>query len=199
MIKILKIILFVFAINLVNLSTNAQTAEQIDVKFLEIIRIGRNGITGFEMRVVNSSQNAVTYTGIDSAAITGIFPFIRCGPCSPPKLFNTNIFRSGMIADLAQESGQVKLYLTLSESSPITFNNRFFSRKRDFTVTGTTKIKGKIEVTGSNGRVIAFDNDVVLEGGYSVLYWKPYLVGFPNQKKHTDFKSLIYTLNAPEN
>jgi hypothetical protein len=103
-----------------------------------------------------------------------------------------------MIADLGQASGQVKFYATTSESSPIWFNNRFFSRKRDFTFTGITKIKGRIEVTGSNGFVIAFDNDVVLEGGYSVLYWKPYL-GFPVGRKYTDFKSLIYTLSAPEN
>ncbi len=197
--KIITILLPVFVIALFSLRATAQTAEQIDVRFIEITKIGRDGITGFQMRAVNSSQNAVIYTGVDSAAITGIFPFIRCGPCSPPKLFNTNIFRSEMIADLAQESGQVKLYLTSSESSPLYLNQRVLSRKKDFALNGITKIKGRIEITGSNGRIIAVDNDVVLEGGYSILYFKPYWGAGSIGRRYTDFKSLIYTLNAPGN
>jgi hypothetical protein len=196
--KTLTILLSFFTIALFSSATIAQTAEQIDVKFVEISKIGSTGTSRFEMRAVNSSQNSVAYIGVDSAAITGVVPFIHgCEPCSPPKLFSSNVFHNQFTADLGQTSGQVKFYLSSSESSPIYLNQRVLSRKRDFYLNGSTKLTGRIEVTNSSGFVIAVDNNVVLEGGYSVLYGKPYIS--PSGKKYTYFKSLIYTLNAPEN
>lgn len=186
-----------FLIALFENSVAAQTPAPIDVKFIEISQDGVNP-TRFTMRAINAAGQTISYFGADSAAIIGQFPFILCRPCSPPKVFETNIFRSQMTADIGQPgSGQVNFYFSESESSSLYLGNRFLS-KREFPITGKVKVRGRVEVTGQNGFVVAVDNDVVLEGNYSVLYSKRYF--HPTSgRRQTDFKSLIYILSAPEN
>ena len=195
--KIFSILLSIVFIGASALISAAQTPEQIDVKFMEISKIGAAGLTSFKMKALNSAQNPVIYQSADSAAL-GVIPFTTaCNPCSPPKLFDTNIFPSEMLADLGTNAGQVRFYISSSASSLLALNQRVLSKKTDFFMNGVTMLEGRIEIRNASGFVTAVDNNVILEGYYSVLFGKPYVSQIG--RRLTDFKSLIYSINAPAN
>lgn len=173
----------------------AQTPEQIDVKLMQISKVGSAGVTSFRMEALNSTQNTVVYQSVDSG-ILGIIPFSIACPCSPPELYSTNV-PSELIANLGTTVGRVLFYTNFSTSSPIALNQRVLSKKKDFLISGAMELRGRIEVRNRTDLIIAVDNDVVLKGNYSVLYWKPYISA--NGTRVTDFKSVIYSLNAPAN
>lgn len=171
--------------------------EQIDVRSLSITKSGSAAPIKFDLKAVNSSQQPVNYFIQDSAAIEGIIPYTRCNPCSPPQVFNTNVFPNPISVQInSQSSTLIYFYLTSSESTPAYLGSRLFSRKREFFVSGSTKLKGRIEIvdegTPGGRRVVAFDNDVELEGRYSIGFFKPTIS--PSGKKLTDFKSVEYVL-----
>lgn len=174
----------------------AQTPEQIDVKFMEFSKVGSSGATSFKMTAADSAQNTLNYQSADSAAL-GIIQFSTACPCYVPGVYNTNIFPAQIIAGLGETAGRIRFYITSSVSSPIFLNQRVLSKKKDFLMNGTTELRGRIEVRNNADNIVAVDNDVVLTGSYSVLYWKPYLM--PSGRKATDFKSLVYSLTAPAN
>jgi len=190
MFSILTVIIFIAASVLISA---AQTPEQIDVKYVEFSKTGSAGLTHFKMEALNSSQNRVIFQSTNSAAL-GVIAVSTCSPCSPPKLYNTNVFGSEIDADLGTNIGSVKFHLASSASSPLALNQRVLSKKKDFFLNGTTRLEGRIEVRNASGFVIAVDNNVILEGSYSVLFGKPYVS--PNGRRLTDFKSLIYSLNS---
>lgn len=192
--KIFIITLPIIFIAASGLASFAQTPVQIDVKSMEISKVGSAGPTSFRMEAINSAQNTIVYQGVDSGAL-GVMPFSLACPCSPPKRLETNIFPSEMIADLGTNTGQVRFYIASSTSSPIILNQRVLSKKKDFFVNGATRVEGRIEVRNGSGIIIAFDNDVILQGGYSVVYGKPYVLDYSG-KRTTDFRSVVYSLNA---
>lgn len=191
--KILSFSSFVFSILFAVSVVFAQ--EQINVRSLSITQSNRGAPIKFDLKAVDSSQQPINYFVHDSTAIKGFIPYESCG-CSPPKVFNTNVFSNPISTQINSQSNIViNFYLTSSESSPLYLSSRVLSQKRNFFIGGSTKLKGRIEIVdlGAPRRIVAFDNDVELEGRYSIGFFKPIISH--TGKKLTDFKSLEYVLN----
>ena len=184
---------FIFLILFAVSTVSAQ--EQINISSLSITKIGGSGLINFDLKAVNSSQQPVNYYVHDSAAIVGIIPYTQCNPCSPPKTFNTNVFSNPISVQIGQSSTIIYFYLTSFDSTPVYLSNRVFAQKKNFFINGSTKLKGRIEIVDESvslNRIVAFDNDVELEGRYTIGFFKPHIS--PTGKKLTDFRSVEYVL-----
>ena len=191
--KIFSFSSFIFSILFAASIAFAQ--EQINVRSLSITQSNRGAPIKFDLKAVNSLQQPVDYFVHDSTAIEGVIPYEQCY-CSPPKVLNTNVFSNPISVQVGQSNTIIYFYTTSSESSPIYLSSRVLSQKRNFIISGPTKLKGRIEIVdvGAPGRrIIAFDNDVELKGWYFIGFFKPTISH--TGKKVTDFRSLEYVLN----
>ncbi len=169
--------------------------EEINVRSLTITRGSQAAPIKFDLRAINSLGQSADYFVHDSTAILGFPQYERCNPCSPPQLFNTNVFSNPISVQIGQTSVIIYFHLASAESTPAYLGSRLFSRKGEFSISGATKLKGRIEIVDrgvSGGRILAFDNDVELEGRYTIRFYKPTIT--PSGKKITDFKSIEYIL-----
>jgi len=176
----------------------AAAQEAINVRSMKISQIGPAGTRiEFEMNALNSSQQMVNYLVLDSSAINTLPEYSRCSPCNPPQVFSTNVFSNPISVQIGQSSIVIKFYLNspYSETAYL-LGQRVYGRKRDITLSGVTRLQGKIEIinTGQPGQpVLAFDNDVLLEGRYSMVFGKPYAL--LNGGFFTDYRSMVFDLN----
>ncbi len=193
--RITVVFLFCFGI-----STAFSQDTAVNFLSLKISKTGSAGPISFELRGVDSQQQPIAIVIPDSSAIEGVISYTRCNPCSAPQLYNTMVFANPISVQIGQTSTIVKFYLTTAESSPLYLNARVFSRKGDFRASGPSILRGRIEVIDTSvapNRIVAVDNDVSFEGGYSVLFWKPYIA--TSGRKLTDFKAVVYDLTQTGN
>ncbi len=184
----LSLTLFVF--------TNIFAQEQINVQSLTITKSSNAAPTKLDLKAVGSAGQPVNYLVQDATVIFPTAPYLRCNPCSPPKLFNTNVFENPISTQISQSNIFINFYLDSSYSSPIYFGNLIFSRKSNFSIGGSTELKGKLEIVDLGlppaNRIIAFDNDVELTGRYTMGFYKPTVTA--NGKMITDFRNVEYKL-----
>lgn len=104
--------------------------------------------------------------------------FERCVTCRAPRLFTANpfVFSNPAIAELNNLTNHyLRFYIESSTSDLLYLNQRDMIRKSGFFKYGTARVKGRLEVFNNDlGAIVAYDNDVVLEGPYSVRFGKPY-------------------------
>jgi hypothetical protein len=185
----LSLIVFLFS----TLPLFGQASNEVNFTLLKVTKVGSAGITQFDLNGVDANGQNVRFYVADSAAF-GIPAFSNCFSCSAPKKFATDVFPNPINVEIDQSLTIIKFYLTLQESPPVYMNTQFFSRKHDFYLGANTKLYGRIEIKDKFGNLVAFDNDVKLEGTCSILFWKPYPGNFGML---TDFKSANYALTDP--
>ncbi len=173
--------------------TKAQQPEQVDVKSLTLTVEGTASDGRFSMSAVGSSQAAVNYAGAGSY----LLPVFGCAPCNVPNIFSSNGFqRSGGGFRFAWGFDKlVYFYLSDVESSEIILRPTIRRKPQSFSINGTTRIRGRVEIKDNTNTVIAVDNDVVLEGGNSAKFNN--LSSFGGRK--IAFSKIVYALNQPSN
>jgi len=185
---LISTILLLFAVDVFG-----QTNSEVNFTSLKVAKTGPDGTTSFNLQGVDSNGQNVQFLVADSAAF-GLPAFSGCRPCSPPHAYPTSVFPNPISVEVNESLTIIKFELTLQESPPVYMNQLLFSRKHDFYLKSKTKLYGKIEVKDKFGNIVAFDNDVKLEGTVSILFWKPYS---GSSRMLTDFKSVEYALNDP--
>jgi hypothetical protein len=183
--------------------------EQIDVKSMTISVNRFATSTAFNLVANNANNQEVRYFYGDSSAISfspfGGSPFVAmCNPCRMPGVYSTLGWQfPSFTASLGGVNSNLRAKITFSNSS-VTSDNvllRPYVSKRRITVRGKTTLPvAKVEILDSIGpnsnTVIAYDNDVTLDGNY-ILYLKPGRDG--NQKSIVVFEGITYTFDEPRN
>lgn len=154
--------------------------EEIDIRSLEIERFLRGSQSSVKFTAVDAQENEIIYSDGDANSLPGTFGAENCFPCRAPEVFNTDLFGTGeeylFQLQLPDNNLRLKFYKTSSDSSLLYLNPRDIIRKSAFVKRGFVKLLGRVEILDSSGNVIAFDNDVALEGNYSISFGKPYLM-----------------------
>jgi hypothetical protein len=134
-------------------------------------------LINFDLRAVSlQGQESNWYVHDSSPFAPGVPEFERCYPCSPPKYFNTYHFENPISVQFGQTSIRIKLYLDSGFSERAFLNQRVLALKRNFTLSGSVRLVGKLEIRdfGAIGApLLAYDDDVDLRGMYSMLFWRP--------------------------
>lgn len=192
----MKALLFCLGLLFMSSVLHAQTT--VDVIQMKISKPSSSAPTRFDLMTVNQSGEPVNFTVFDSGAIPGIPQYTLCTPCKAPQLFETNVFDNPISVQINQTSTFIKVHYTSIQMSQVYLSSRMFSRKTDFGFNRPIRLQGRLEIIdlgAPGGRVLYVDNDVVLEGSYSILFWKPYVTF--SGRTLTDFKGIVYDFVKP--
>lgn len=185
--NVFSFLLLVMAFWFANLTVNAQQPETVDVVFFTTYHTRSQSDTTFTMTIRNSN-GFTTYGGRGGYSL----PVFNCIPCSIPNTFNSNGFSIGFSGFNWGFDKYVRFYVTAVESDPIILSLMIPRKRKNITVSGTTRLQGRIEIRDENNMIIAVDNDVVLQGRYIVNFIRPvYNSGV------VEFTQISYALNQP--
>lgn len=185
-----------FLVCLTMLPVHAQVP--VDVLRMKISKQSSPTQVRFDLTTIDSSGSPVDFTVLDSTAIPGVPQYARCNPCKAPQLFEMNVFDNPISVQIDQSSILIKVHYTSIQMRPVYLGSLMFSRKTDFGFKAPIRLEGRLEIIDYSvpgGRLLYFDNDVVLEGEYSILFGKPYLT-FAGRRL-TDFKGVVYDFAKP--
>lgn len=181
-------------------SLNVFAQGEIDVQSMKITRTTVLGTTNITITALDSKGNTLTFTEADTGFVGGLIDFERCRDCRAPKLYKTNPFvhDNPAIAELNNFNNHyLRFYFDSSSSDLLYLNQRDMIRKSSFYRGGKVRVEGRINVSINLGEIVAFDNDVVLEGRYSIHFGKPYFA-LPNGGRWTYATDIEYILTKPE-
>lgn len=185
--KVFSCIVFIATFWFANLSARAQQPEAVDVVFFTTHHTRTQTDTNFTMTVRNSN-GFTNYAGRGSYSLT----VFNCIPCSIPNTFSSDGFSVGFSGFNWGFDKYLRFYVTAIESDPIILSPMIPRKRKNITVSGKTRLRGRIEIKDENNMIIAFDNDVVLEGRYIVNFIRPvYNSGV------VEFTQISYLLNQP--
>lgn len=171
-------------------STNVNFTS-LKVKSMPYVGSGR---VEFNLQGVDSNGQSFQFLVLDSDTFHTPFPFDRCSPCSPPKVYRTDLFPNPVMVQNSQTGPSMRFDLTLQESPPVYLNSLFFSRKHNFFLVAKMKLYGKI-VISNNGQIVASDDDVRFEGTCSIEFSKPWVDAVKG--KDTSYQGVEYVLTDP--
>lgn len=172
---------------------------EIDVQSMKITRTAATGITNITITALDSKGNTLTFVEADTGFVGGLIDFERCRDCRAPNLYKTNPFvhDNPAIAELNNLNNHyLRFYFDSSSSDLLYLNQRDMIRKSSFYKGGKVRVEGRIDVSINLGEIVAFDNDVVLEGRYSIHFGKPYFP-LPNGGRWTYARDVTYFLTKP--
>lgn len=192
-----KLTRFLFLISLLTIISTigfGQTEpKKINIRSIEINKSGAFDTTSFRMNGTDSDNKNFEYFVGDSSALLGNIQYFNCVPCNPIKVFETDHFKGGLFIPVSiNNTTTIKFIPTFTNSSLLYLNQRVLSRKKDFSVSGITRLEGRIEISINGNNIIEVDNDVVLTGGFEARFSKPFLS--PSGKTATQFKGIKFTL-----
>jgi len=192
----MKALLFCLGLLFTSSALHAQTT--VDVIQMKISKPSSSAPTRLDLMTINQSGEPVNFTVFDSGAIPGIPQYTLCTPCKAPQLFETNVFDNPISVQIDQSSTFIRVYYTSIQMPQVYIGNFMFSRKADFGFNRPIRLQGRLEIIdlgAPGGRVLYVDNDVVLEGGYSILFWKP--TRMFSGRLLTSFKGIVYDFVKP--
>lgn len=171
--------------------------EEIDIRSIGVNRYQRGMTSSVTITAINSQGKEVIYRDGDAITLPGEIGAERCYSCYGPKLFTTNIFDGKKLFIFELNSHQdhyLRFYKMSSDSSPLYISQRDMIRRSAFIKSGFIKLAGRVEVFDNNlNRIIAYDDDVVLEGNYSIGFGKPYFdyPNYPNLSRVIDQSGIV--------
>lgn len=171
---------------------------QIDVYQMRISLPDGGFPIRFDLMAFDQSALPVNFTVFDSNIIEVVPSYVRCYPCKSPQLLETNVFTNPMSTPInSQSSTVIRIHHTSLQMNPVHLS-RLFHRKSDFVISGPTRLQGRLEIIdlgAPGGRLLYFDNDVVLEGRYSMQFQNPFF--FAGQRL-TKVTGMVYDFAKPK-
>lgn len=172
-------------------SARAQTPELVDVQSLNITFHRYDTDTFFSMKVLNGARSEIVYGGAGSYSL----PLFNCTPCNFVSTFKTNLFADPNFEFRWGFDKFVRFYLTETESAPVAVRPTIPRKRKFFSLKGSSKIKGRVEIRDERGVVIAEDKNVQLEGGYTVDFFQNSL----HDGRKVEFSEIRYSLTEANN
>jgi hypothetical protein len=186
--KIYSLLILAAAFWFSNFTVKAQQHSPIDIKSLTL-SFKRNSTEGqFSLRAINSSQNEVVYAGQGGYSL----PLFNCVPCNLPNSFNSNGFQRGSGFQFSWGFDKlVYFYVSEVKSDVIVLRPTVRRKPRLFSFSGRTEIHGRVEIRDNTNTIVAFDNEVKLEGSYTVNF----LNNNSLDGRKVEFSQISYSLN----
>ena len=175
-------------------------AEEVDVRQITFHAVRHPAIPSFRMLVRRTSGEEVEYLGTGDALVNQV---TSCGPCQLPSTLSSNVYQDVQFPDgstgmtyraaLFQSGKYVRFHVDHVTSPPLVYDIRQTWRPHDILKRASTTLTGRVEIFDQNDNLVAFDNNVELQGVTDV-----YMSLFINDgARSLYFAALISILDAP--
>lgn len=170
--------------------TAAATPLRIDIQSVTIEARVNWSQPYVHIEALDEAQNRVTYGGAGSFVAS----FVGAGPFRAPRTVNTDFFHGNTIGFGGVVSGGGFSQME-GHADPITLFPTVRRKPEAFIRIGSAGFHGRFEYWAEPNGLVAFDDDVVLEGNYQAfLSNRNYMDG-----RYIELTKLIYVLKKPEN